>query len=117
MFGGAEMVFIGVDIDQIDKMAPRGVKSAPGAIELNRFFGAETDLLNLQCSAGGIVCPWIFDSRPLLMNLNLSRRIIILIVILCNFCFYTRLPCEARFFVISFIVQVICAKKKKKIGR
>ena len=43
------MVFIGVDIDQIDKMAPRGVKSAPGAIELNRHFGAETDLLNLQC--------------------------------------------------------------------
>ena len=44
------MVFIGVDIDQIDKMAPRGVKSAPGAIELNRHFGAETDLLNLQCT-------------------------------------------------------------------
>ena len=44
------MVFIGVDIDQIDKMAPRGIKSAPGAIELNRHFGAETDLLNLQCS-------------------------------------------------------------------
>ena len=44
------MVFIGVDIDQIDKMAPRGVKSAPGAIELNWHFGAETDLLNLQCS-------------------------------------------------------------------
>ena len=43
------MVFIGVDIDQIDKMAPRGVKSAPGAIELNRHFGAETDLLSLQC--------------------------------------------------------------------
>ena len=46
------MVFIRVDIDQIDKMAPRGVKSAPGAIELNRHFGAETDLLNLQCRAG-----------------------------------------------------------------
>ena len=46
---GAERVFIGVDIDLIDKMAPRGVKSAPGAIELNRHFGAETDLLNLQC--------------------------------------------------------------------
>ena len=43
------MVFIGVDIDQIDKMAPRGVKSAPGAIELTRHLGAETDLLNLQC--------------------------------------------------------------------
>ena len=46
------MVFIGVDIDQIDKMAPRGVKSAPGAIELNWHFGAETDLLNLQCGKG-----------------------------------------------------------------
>ena len=44
------MVFIGVDIDRIDKLAPRGVKSAPGAIELNRHFGAETDLLNLQCT-------------------------------------------------------------------
>ena len=43
------MVFIGVDIDRIDKLAPRGVISAPGAIELNRHFGAETDLLNLQC--------------------------------------------------------------------
>ena len=31
-------------------MAPRGVKSAPGAIELNRHFGAKTDLLNLQCT-------------------------------------------------------------------
>ena len=50
VFGGAEMVFIGVDIDQIDKMAPQGLKSAPGALQLNRHFGAETDLLNLQCS-------------------------------------------------------------------
>ena len=45
------MVFIGVDIDRIDKLAPRGVKSAPGAIELNGHFGAETDLLNLQCTS------------------------------------------------------------------
>ena len=43
------MIFIGVDLDQIDKLAPRRVKSAPGAIELNRHFGAETDLLDLQC--------------------------------------------------------------------
>ena len=42
------MVFIGVDLDQIDKMAPRRVKSAPGAIELNQHFGAETDLLDLE---------------------------------------------------------------------
>ena len=42
------MVFIGVDLDQIDKMVPRRVKSAPGAIELNQHFGAETDLLDLE---------------------------------------------------------------------
>ena len=44
------MVFIGVDLDQIDKMVPRRVKSAPGAIELNQHFGAETDLLDLECT-------------------------------------------------------------------
>ena len=56
---GAERVFIGVDIDLIDKMAPRGVKSAPGAIELNRPFGAEKDLLNLQCmSVSGYYSLW-----------------------------------------------------------
>lgn len=43
------MVFIGVDLDQIDKMAPRRVKSAPGPIELNQHFGAKTDLLVLEC--------------------------------------------------------------------
>ena len=42
------MVFIGVDLDQIDKMAPRRVKSAPGPIELNQHFGAKTDLLDLE---------------------------------------------------------------------
>ena len=46
------MVFIGVDLDQIDKMVPRRVKSAPGAIELNQHFGAETDLLDLECRIG-----------------------------------------------------------------
>ena len=46
---GLKWFFIGVDIDRIDKMAPRGVKTAPGAIELNRHFGTKTDLLNLQC--------------------------------------------------------------------
>ena len=50
VFGGAKTIFIGVDMDPIDKMDPRRVKSAPGAIELKRHFGAETDLLNLQCS-------------------------------------------------------------------
>ena len=44
------MVFIGVDLDQTDKMAPRKVKLAPGAIELNQHFGAETDLLDLECA-------------------------------------------------------------------
>ena len=34
---------------KIDKMVPRRVKSAPGAIELNQHFGAETDLLDLEC--------------------------------------------------------------------
>ena len=43
------MIFIGIDLDQIDKMAPRRVRSAPGAIVLNRHFKAETDLLDLQC--------------------------------------------------------------------
>ena len=50
VFNGAAMVFIGVDLDQIDKMAPRRVKSAPGPIELNQHFGAKTDLLDLECS-------------------------------------------------------------------
>ena len=49
VFGGAGTVVTGVEMDQIDKMDPRRAKSAPGAIELNRHFGAETDLLNLQC--------------------------------------------------------------------
>ena len=31
-------------------MAPPGAKTAPGARELNRHFGAETDLLSLQCN-------------------------------------------------------------------
>ena len=59
VLNGAERVFIGVDIDLIDKMAPRGVKSAPGAIELNQHFGAEKDLLNLQCmSVSGYCSHW-----------------------------------------------------------
>lgn len=37
-----------VDKDSFDKMAPQRVKTAPGAIEFNRPFGAETDILNLQ---------------------------------------------------------------------
>ena len=48
------MVFIGVDLDQIDKMAPRRVKSAPGPIELNQHFGAKTDLLDLECGCHGV---------------------------------------------------------------
>ena len=47
VFDGAAMVFIGVDLDQIDKMAPPRVKSASGANKLsesallgrNRSFG------------------------------------------------------------------------------
>ena len=37
-----------VDKDSFDKMAPQRVKTAPGATEFNRSFGAETDILNLQ---------------------------------------------------------------------
>ena len=46
-----------------------------------------------------IVRAWIFGSRSLLMNINLSWRTIILIVVLCKFLFYiyTRLPCKAGF--------------------
>ena len=55
VFDGAAMVFIGVDLGQIDKMAPRRVKSAPGPIELNQHFGAKTDLLDLECSIHKIV--------------------------------------------------------------
>ena len=43
------MVFIGVNLDQIDKMAPQRVKSASVAIELNQHFETETDLLDLEC--------------------------------------------------------------------
>ena len=39
VFGGAGTVFIGVDMDPLDKMDPRRVKSAPGAIGLKRHFG------------------------------------------------------------------------------
>ena len=51
------MVFIGVDLVQVDKMALQRVKSAPVEIELNRHFGAETDLLDLECN---ILC-YYFD--------------------------------------------------------
>ena len=36
-----------VDKDSFDKMAPQRVKTAPEAIEFNRPFGAETDILQL----------------------------------------------------------------------
>ena len=49
VFDGAGTVFIGVDMALLDKMDPRRANSAPGAIEVNRHFGAETDLLNLHC--------------------------------------------------------------------
>ena len=46
----------------LDKMDPRRAKSAPGAIELNRHFGAETDLLNLQCD--------LYDAGAVLQQLS-----------------------------------------------
>ena len=48
VFDGAGTAFIRVAMAPLDKMDPRRAKSAPRAIELNRHFGAETDLLNLQ---------------------------------------------------------------------
>ena len=50
------MVFIGVDLDQIEKMAPRRVKSAAGPIELNQHFGAKIDLLDLECVQQHFFC-------------------------------------------------------------
>ena len=38
VFGGTEMVFHGVDLNQIGKMAPQRVKSGPGTIELNHLY-------------------------------------------------------------------------------
>ena len=38
VFGGAEMVFHGLDLNQIGKMAPQRVKSGPGTIELNDLY-------------------------------------------------------------------------------
>ena len=35
VFDGAAMIFIGIDLDQIDKMAPPRVKSASGANKLS----------------------------------------------------------------------------------
>ena len=50
-FYRAETIFVKVDIAPIDKTAARGVKTALGAIELDRHFGAEiADLLKLQCN-------------------------------------------------------------------
>jgi len=67
------MVLIGVDIDQIDKMAPRGVKSALGAIELNWHFGAETDLLNLQCRHKTVFTIQVYqDNGQFLYNKTLT---------------------------------------------
>ena len=43
------MVLNGVDSDQFSEIAPQGAKTATGAKGLNRYFGAETTLLNLQC--------------------------------------------------------------------
>ena len=44
------MVLNGVDSHHFSEIAPQGVKTATGAKGLNRHFGAETALLNLQCS-------------------------------------------------------------------
>ena len=45
------LVFIGVDLDQTDKMAPPRVKSELQGLQssVNQHFWAETDLLDLEC--------------------------------------------------------------------
>ena len=43
------MVFNGADSDQFSLIAPQRAKTATWAKGLNRHFGAETALLNLQC--------------------------------------------------------------------
>ena len=90
MFGGAERVFIGVDIDQIDKMAPRGVKSAQGAIELNRHFGAETDLLNLQCGYVGHFCQ--LHAGFLIFRYLFVRRFPYLVTFIASFFWFKNIP-------------------------
>ena len=56
----------------------------------------------------GIVCPWILDNRFLLMNLNLSWRIMILIVVLYKFYFvFIHGFLVKQVFIISLIVVVI----------
>ena len=47
------MVLNGVDSVQFSEIAPQGAKTATGAKGLNRHFGAETALLNLQCMNKG----------------------------------------------------------------
>jgi len=46
------MVFNGADSDQFSEIAPQRAKTATWAKGLNRHFGAETALLNLQCIVG-----------------------------------------------------------------
>jgi len=44
------MIFNGADSDQFSEIAPQRAKTATWAKGLNRHFGAETALLNLQCT-------------------------------------------------------------------
>ena len=46
------MVFNGADSDQFSEIAPQTAKTATWAKGLNRHFGAETALFNLQCNGG-----------------------------------------------------------------
>ena len=78
---------------QLDKMDPRRAKSAPGAIELNRHFGAETDLLNLQCSVQYIGGKQIESS----FSLNVTEKKLLNIATLF---------CILKFFLYHFTVEI-----------
>ena len=85
----------------IDKMTVRLPSHSPTLIIVKEA----CPTAELYC---GIACLWIFDSRPLLMNLNLSWRITILIIVLCKFSFaflHGFLVKQGFFFIISFIIS------------
>ena len=69
------MVFIGVDLDQLDKMAPRRAKSAPEPIELNQHFGAKTDLLDLECGFRFKCTKQIDTAHHLYRELNIRLNV------------------------------------------
>ena len=55
------MVFNGADSDQFSEIAPQRAKTATWAKGLNRYFGAETALLNLQCMSSSLGIVFFFN--------------------------------------------------------